>query len=91
MRKVNMHEAKSSLSELVRLAMQGEDIVFARNGVPVARLIPFEDAAGLRPVGLHILPSQEVTDAFVEESLRPMSREELDLWDTKLFPDDSST
>jgi len=35
---VNMHKAKSSLSELVRQVEAGEDVLIARNGVPVARL-----------------------------------------------------
>lgn len=35
---VNMHEAKSSLSQLVKRAERGEDILIARNGVPVARI-----------------------------------------------------
>ena len=35
---VNMHEAKSSLSQLVKRAERGEDIVMARNGVPVVRI-----------------------------------------------------
>ena len=36
---VNMHEAKSSLSELVAAAEGGEEVVIARNGVPAARLV----------------------------------------------------
>ena len=39
---VNMQKAKSSFSELVRLAESGEDVVIARNGVPVARLTRIE-------------------------------------------------
>ena len=35
---VNMHKAKSSLSELVKRAESGEDVIIARNGKPVARL-----------------------------------------------------
>lgn len=35
---VNMHEAKSSLSQLVKRAEAGEDVIIARNGKPVARL-----------------------------------------------------
>ena len=35
---VNMHEAKSSLSRLVKRAAAGEDIVIANHGKPVARL-----------------------------------------------------
>ena len=40
---VNMHEAKTHLSRLVERAVQGEDVVIARAGRPVARLIAFED------------------------------------------------
>ena len=36
--KVNMHEAKSRLSELIRLAEQGETVVVARNGEPIVEL-----------------------------------------------------
>ena len=35
---VNMHDAKSSLSRLVKRAASGKDILIARNGKPVARL-----------------------------------------------------
>ena len=38
MRKVNIHEAKSTLSQLVEAAENGEDILIARAGRPVARL-----------------------------------------------------
>ena len=37
---VNMHEAKSSLSRLVEEAEAGEEIVLARAGKPVVRLVP---------------------------------------------------
>jgi prevent-host-death family protein len=37
---VNMHEAKSRLSELVRLVEEGEKVVLARNGTPVVELVP---------------------------------------------------
>lgn len=35
-----MHEAKTQLSKLVERAQAGEDVVIARNGTPVARLVP---------------------------------------------------
>lgn len=35
-----MHEAKTKLSQLVERAEAGEEIVIARNGKPVARLVP---------------------------------------------------
>jgi prevent-host-death family protein len=39
---VNMHEAKTQLSRLVARAAAGEDIVIAKAGRPVARLVPYE-------------------------------------------------
>jgi len=38
---VNTHEAKSRLSELIRLVEGGADVVIARNGTPAAKLIPW--------------------------------------------------
>lgn len=40
MTKVNMHEAKSRLSQLVELAKKGEEVVIAKNGKPEARIVP---------------------------------------------------
>lgn len=39
---VNMHEAKTRLSQLVRLVEAGEQVVLARNGEPVVELVPAE-------------------------------------------------
>lgn len=41
---VNVHEAKSTLSELLRRVEAGEEIVIARAGEPAARLVPLETA-----------------------------------------------
>ncbi len=38
---VNTHEAKSRLSELIRLVEDGADVIIARNGKPAAKLIPW--------------------------------------------------
>jgi prevent-host-death family protein len=40
MKTVNVHEAKSQLSRLLQAVEEGEEIVIARNGTPVARLVP---------------------------------------------------
>jgi prevent-host-death family protein len=45
-----MHEAKTKLSQLVERAEAGEDIVIARNGTPVARLVPVPASASLAAV-----------------------------------------
>lgn len=36
---VNTHEAKSRLSELIREAEQGVEVIVARNGKPVATIV----------------------------------------------------
>jgi prevent-host-death family protein len=42
-RTVNMHEAKTHLSKLVELVEAGEEVVIARAGRPVARLVRAEE------------------------------------------------
>jgi prevent-host-death family protein len=49
---VNMHEAKSSLSRLVKRAERGEDILIARNGVPVARITRLKESKPKLPWGV---------------------------------------
>jgi prevent-host-death family protein len=41
MSKVNIHQAKTQLSRLVDRAAGGEEIIIAKSGKPVARLIPY--------------------------------------------------
>ena len=48
---VNMLEAKNQLSKLVQAAQNGEDVIIARNGQPVARILPFGQPAGLSGCG----------------------------------------
>ena len=45
-----MHEAKTKLSQLVGRAEAGEDIIIARNGKPVARLVPVASTNSLAAV-----------------------------------------
>jgi prevent-host-death family protein len=37
---VNIHQAKSQLSQLLRRVAAGEEVIIARGGKPVAKLIP---------------------------------------------------
>jgi prevent-host-death family protein len=48
MQTVNIHEAKSQLSRLIEAVVAGEDVVIARAGTPVARLVPVDAKPGLR-------------------------------------------
>lgn len=38
--RVNMHKAKSDLSQLVAKALQGEEVIIMRASKPVAKLVP---------------------------------------------------
>ena len=49
---VNMHEAKTHLSRLVERAEAGEEILIARAGRPVARLVPLAARTRRREPGL---------------------------------------
>lgn len=52
MRKVNIYEAKTRLSQLVEEAASGEDVVIARAGRPVARLTRLKESGRKRRLGL---------------------------------------
>lgn len=43
MKKTNLHEAKTNLSKLVELAIQGEEVIICKAGTPVARLVAIND------------------------------------------------
>ncbi len=46
---INILDAKNRLSELLRAARAGEDVVIANRGEPVARLTAFSDAQARWP------------------------------------------
>jgi prevent-host-death family protein len=50
-RAVNVHEAKTHLSRLLKRVEAGEEIVIARAGKPVARLVSAEPAPQPRRLG----------------------------------------
>ena len=45
---VTVHEAKTQLSRLIKLAEDGETVTIVRRGVPVARLTPVRPASARR-------------------------------------------
>jgi prevent-host-death family protein len=49
---VNIHEAKTHLSRLVERVERGDEVVIARAGRPVARLVPFRPRTAPRVSGL---------------------------------------
>jgi prevent-host-death family protein len=70
---VNMHEAKSKLSALVKAVEAGEadEIVLTRNGKPAARIVPLDRTAGRVIFGLmkgrFVTPGDEVWAEMDEE------------------------
>ena len=74
---VNILDAKTNLSKLIQRALNGEDIVLARNGTPAVRLVPVSKVKALRPMGLGTIA---VDDDFVARSLAPLSADELIAW-----------
>jgi len=51
MRTVNIHAAKTHLSRLVEDAAAGEEIIIAKSGKPLARLVPLTARPGKRTLG----------------------------------------
>ena len=39
----NIHEAKSQLSKLIESALAGEEIIIAKAGKPLVKLIPYQE------------------------------------------------
>jgi prevent-host-death family protein len=49
---VNVHQAKTNLSRLLERAEAGQEVVIARAGRPVAKLVPFRVRRRPRRLGL---------------------------------------
>lgn len=86
---VNILEAKNRLSELLRSAQTGEEVVIANRGVPVARLVPTGASAARhgRPAGgndflawlkAHPLPAHARRS---HDEIEAALREERSAWD----------
>lgn len=82
---MNVHAAKTHLSRLIDRAADGEEIIIARAGRPVARLGPLEVATKPRRPGImrgritiasdfDAPLSKEILDAFYRGSVEPRRR-----------------
>lgn len=75
---VNVHQAKTQLSRLLARVEAGEDVVIARRGEPVARLVP------CKPRGKRRFGSMK-GKIFVDDSiLDPLPDDELAAWEGRL-------
>jgi prevent-host-death family protein len=48
---VNIHEAKTHFSKLIQQALQGEEIIVAKSGIPLIKLTPYEKTTTKRKGG----------------------------------------
>lgn len=72
---VNVHEAKTQLSRLLELVEEGETVIIARHGRPVAELVPARPASF--PFGIaRAEPLVDPGDAW----WKPMTDEEAEDW-----------
>ena len=81
---INILESKSRLSELVKRAREGEEVIIANRGVPVARLEPIAESAGntapdiLRWLAENPLPAHARRS---HEEIEAAIRREREAWD----------
>ena len=74
---VNTQEAKANLSKLLAQVEAGEEVVIARAGKPVARLVAVEQAPPRREIRLGT--ARELAKYF-DDPLRELTDEELAEW-----------
>ena len=72
---VNVHEAKTQLSRLLARAEAGEDVVIARHGAPVVRLVP------CKPKGKRCFGAMKGKIVVDDDILEPLPEEELAFWE----------
>jgi len=69
---VNVHQAKTHLSRLLEQVAAGEEVVIAKAGKPVARIVPIAQREPRRPG----IAKGRLTEAFFE----PLPEDELAAW-----------
>jgi len=70
---INVNQAKTQFSRLLKRAHEGEEIILAKEGKPYAKLVPLEKPKQRMPG----IATGKVDEAFFE----PLPAEELKAWD----------
>jgi len=65
---VNMHEAKSNLSKLIAQVEQGEEVIVARSGKPVAKIVKSDQTTPVKRLGALKGQIPEISDEDWAES-----------------------
>lgn len=67
---VDIKDAQSQFSELVSLALEGNEVIITQNSKPVARLVPLSAASQPRVAGLNrdqIAASEDFDEPLADE------------------------
>ena len=83
---INVHEAKTNLSKLLERVALGEEVIIAKAGTPVAKLVPFDQGSKTRIFG-SARGEFTVPDDFNE----PDPEIEALFYDGELFPPKDSS
>ena len=75
METVNIHEAKTHLSRYLERVAQGDEMIIARAGHPLARLVPYETALPPRVLGLGEATIPEDFDRMAKAEIANMFEE----------------
>ena len=78
MKKVSTHQAKTQLSQLIKEACSGQEIVVCRGDLPMVRLVPVSEAEFTQRPKVGTITSEEVT--VLEDAFLPLSDDELKDW-----------
>ena len=49
---INIHQAKTNLSQLIEKTLQGENVIIAKAGKPVIKLVAYKDVLKMRKPGI---------------------------------------
>ena len=79
MNPINIHSAKTQLSKLIEAAERGEEVIIARAGTPVAKLVALQNLKPRRKAG-SMKGRFEVPDSFFE----PLPEDILDAFEGKV-------
>lgn len=74
---VNIHEAKTHLSKLLSRVKEGQEVIIAKGGKPVARLVPFVENLPKRLPGTakgQIVISPTFNDPLPEDILEEFEK-----------------
>jgi prevent-host-death family protein len=78
---VNIYEAKTQLSKLIKRVRAGQEIIIADAGTPVAKLVPIA-----APKAPRVLGADRGKVRFTPDAFDPLTPQQIAEWHGALFP-----